>query len=106
MLPPPVLATLEYDPLPNLKSLVVAGDICTRDLIETWGHGGRLVNGYGPTEGTVCTTLARIGTAHADAGIGKPISNVETYVLDSDLKPVPDGAAGELVIGGVGAESV
>ncbi len=69
-----------------------------------------LVNNYGPTE---CTVVATSGVVHpigeADAArvarppaIGRPIANVQLYVLDSLLNPAPAGVAGELFIGGAG----
>jgi amino acid adenylation domain-containing protein len=65
-----------------------------------------LVNAYGPTENTVDATCEFVATA-AQAGpgerpsIGRPIANVETYVLDSCMRPVPIGVPGELYLGGV-----
>jgi amino acid adenylation domain-containing protein len=64
-----------------------------------------LVNNYGPTE---CTVVATSGTIHADGAsaepppIGKPIENVEIHIVDEQLKPVPEGTPGELLIGGTG----
>jgi len=63
------------------------------------------VNNYGPTE---CTVVATSGTIYPDespAGlpsIGRPIANTQVYIVDEQLKPVPAGTAGELLIGGAG----
>ncbi|HAI15718.1 MAG TPA: hypothetical protein DCM12_04495 [Gammaproteobacteria bacterium] len=60
----------------------------------------RCFNVYGPTECTVDTTFSEIkGTSPA---IGRPLSNVRTYVLDEYLNPVPIGSVGQLYIGGEG----
>ncbi len=62
-----------------------------------------LVNHYGPTENTVVTT-AGIVPAQTEIGmapsIGQPIDNVQVYVLDQHMQPVPIGVPGELYIGG------
>jgi hypothetical protein len=68
----------------------------------------RLLNTYGPTETTVVATVCQLaGSAHTDKSlervpIGRPISNVQAYILDRYLNPVPIGVPGELHIGGVG----
>jgi amino acid adenylation domain-containing protein len=64
-----------------------------------------LVNNYGPTE---CTVVATSGVVPADGGretlpsIGRPISNVQVYILGDRLEKVPVGAPGEICIGGAG----
>jgi amino acid adenylation domain-containing protein len=64
-----------------------------------------LVNNYGPTE---CTVVATSGVVSPDnrpdrqPAIGRPIDNVQTYILNNDLVQVPVGAVGELCIGGAG----
>jgi amino acid adenylation domain-containing protein len=63
----------------------------------------RLINLYGPTEGTFAATAADVRAAGAgQPPIGKPIGGAEAYVLDSDLEPVGMGMTGELYLGGVG----
>ena len=64
----------------------------------------QLLNHYGPTENTVVATYAPITCDFRDSSapsIGRPISNVNVYVLDRSLRPVPIGAKGELYIGGL-----
>jgi amino acid adenylation domain-containing protein len=64
-----------------------------------------LINNYGPTEATVVSTSGRIPpSTHTDRPplIGRPIDNMQVYILDELLRPVPNGAPGELHIGGIG----
>jgi amino acid adenylation domain-containing protein len=63
-----------------------------------------LVNHYGPTENTVVTTCTPVAATGTDAPppIGRPISNTQVYILDTQMQPVPIGIPGELYIGGVG----
>ena len=62
-----------------------------------------VVDGYGPTETTTFTTAHRMtGDVPDSIPIGRPLDNMRTHVLDADLKPVPDGAPGELCIAGAG----
>jgi amino acid adenylation domain-containing protein len=64
-----------------------------------------LINNYGPTETTVVATFGRVfPTELADQppAIGRPIDNVQVYILDEHLRQVPFGEPGELCIGGVG----
>lgn len=66
-----------------------------------------LINNYGPTEATVVTTSGRImptqvGQTDQPPTIGRPIANMQVYLLDEQLQQVPDGTPGELYIGGIG----
>ncbi|WP_216206359.1 non-ribosomal peptide synthetase [Amycolatopsis aidingensis] len=65
-----------------------------------------LVNMYGITETTVHVSYLRLDAARAALGgassIGSGIDDLRVYVLDSALRPVAPGGAGELYVGGGG----
>jgi acyl carrier protein len=61
-----------------------------------------LDNLYGPTEAAVDVSWWRCERDAEVVPIGRPIANLELYVLDDFAQPVPLGVAGELHIGGVG----
>jgi acyl-coenzyme A synthetase/AMP-(fatty) acid ligase/acyl carrier protein len=63
-----------------------------------------VVNGYGPTEATVYSTIYSKDLQDLDRNlpIGRPISNTQIYILDENLSLVPAGVAGEIHIAGVG----
>lgn len=64
----------------------------------------QLYNLYGPTEVSIDATWwdCTRGDDRPAVPIGRPIANVQVYVLDSHRKPVPVGVPGELYIGGAG----
>ncbi|NNJ14519.1 amino acid adenylation domain-containing protein [Pseudomonas putida CSV86] len=90
--------------LDSLRTLAFGGEALSAALVgqlrEQWG--GQVYNLYGPTEATIDTSSLLIDGPldTAIAAIGRPISNVRTYVLDSNLQPCPVGSAGELYVGG------
>lgn len=87
---------------PNLTALC-GGEPMTSDLAEALSGSCRaLWNLYGPTETTVWATLERIEPGAERITVGRPIGNVETYILDPERRLVPIGAPGELHIGGAG----
>ncbi|PYS22429.1 MAG: hypothetical protein DMF72_13420 [Acidobacteria bacterium] len=64
-----------------------------------------VVNNYGPTECTVVATSGCINSTDVSdrlPTIGRPIDNVDIYILDENRAPVRDGEEGELYIGGAG----
>ncbi|MCP4662120.1 MAG: AMP-binding protein, partial [bacterium] len=58
-LPPSALAGLGGEHLPDLATLIVAGEACSPELARQWSGGRRFINAYGPTETTVCATCGR-----------------------------------------------
>ncbi|WP_158892881.1 amino acid adenylation domain-containing protein [Amycolatopsis anabasis] len=90
---------LAEDTRPGL--LLMGGEAVGRSL---WSRlravpGMTAVNLYGPTECTVFTTSCRLAEC-ADPAIGRPIRHTRAQVVDADLRPVPDGEPGELLVGG------
>ncbi|HEX2254141.1 MAG TPA: amino acid adenylation domain-containing protein [Thermoanaerobaculia bacterium] len=118
---PSVLALLlqEAEPgqLDSLRNTVVAGEVCPPELLARHRQtlpGVRLVNEYGPTEGTVWSTAfdcfadAAAGDGASDGAgarpvpIGRPIAGVHACLLHEGGGLVPAGVAGELYLGGGG----
>jgi amino acid adenylation domain-containing protein len=101
-LPPSALAALPAEELPDLRVFLVGGEACSADLVARWAPGRRFCNGYGPTETTVYATIAECSDPTEVPPIGRPLANVQAYILDPALQQVPVGVPGELFIGGMG----
>jgi amino acid adenylation domain-containing protein len=101
-LPPAVLSVLPDTELPDLRTIIVAGDVCPEHVVVRWSRDRQFINAYGPTEGTVCATIGEIEEGQWRTPIGRPMANVEVYILDARLQPVPIGVAGQMYLGGVG----
>ena len=62
-----------------------------------------LHNLYGPTEAAIDVSHWTCCDTNRNAvPIGRPISGMQTWVLDGELQPAPQGVVGELYLGGVG----
>jgi|KBSSwiStaDraftv2_1062776.scaffolds.fasta_scaffold01541_17 amino acid adenylation domain-containing protein len=112
-----LVAGLSQEPLDfpeGVRLVVIGGERALPERLEAWrkrfGARVRLVNTYGPTEATVAATSWECpasgeeedGLRLREVPIGRPIRNVQAYVLDRAGQPVPLGGWGELHIGGVG----
>lgn len=92
---------------PSVRLVAFGGEKALAGKLDAWrrhaGVGVRLINLYGPTEGTVAATMCEL-TARRDGmlPIGRPIANTYVYLLDGHGRHVPRGAAGEICIGGAG----
>ena len=92
------------------KRLVLGGEACSWTLIDKGQELSPdcvILNHYGPTETTIGVTTYLVAKNYAadrptTPPIGRPIANVQAYVLDSHLQPVPIWVLGELYIGGDG----
>ncbi|ABX05764.1 non-ribosomal peptide synthetase [Herpetosiphon sp.] len=101
-LPPSVLALLDPRDLPNLQTIVSAGEACTAEIVARWGTNRRFINAYGPTEVTVCATMSQSLRYGMAVSIGNAISNSQTYIVDEHLNLVEGEAVGELLVSSVG----
>ncbi len=102
LLSPSLLSIVPNSPLPALQTITVGGEACSAELVKQWGKGRNLFNGYGPTESTVCTTVALCHPNGKNPPIGKPLANLRIYILDANHQILPPGIPGELCIAGVG----
>ncbi len=95
--------SLEWDDTIPLRTILTGGDKLHRYPPASAPF--ELVNNYGPTENTVVTTSGLAIRNESDTvapAIGRPISNTQVYILNSNLQPMPIGVPGELHIGGAG----
>lgn len=100
-LPPSALDMLPECTLPDLRTLIVAGEACPAELIHRWAPNRQFVNAYGPTESTVCATAWTCATDELQSPpIGRPLPNTRAYPVDRDMNLVPIGFPGDLHVGG------
>lgn len=101
-LPPSVLKIISSENLPDLTSIISAGESYSKDLLAKWSTGRRFINAYGPTETTVCATISDSLGHESRITIGKPMANMQVYILDNHVNLLPMGIAGEICVGGIG----
>lgn len=98
----------EAPDLPRVRIAITTGEPVPPALARRLlAMGENVWNLYGPTETTVWSTAHRLtpdmaGDSPISASIGLPIANTTVSIVDEDGVPVPDGAEGELWIGGMG----
>ncbi|MBW4647068.1 MAG: amino acid adenylation domain-containing protein [Goleter apudmare HA4340-LM2] len=91
----------------NIQSLKPWFELHGDGLRPTGGdRSPQLVNMYGITETTVHVTYRPLSRADLQVGlgsiIGRPIPDLQVYLLDSHQQPVPIGVPGEMYVGGAG----
>jgi amino acid adenylation domain-containing protein len=105
-----LLTYSDPEQLRSLEAVMVAGEACPTPLVKQHYSilpDTTLYNEYGPTEGTVWCSVYRIPpeVGSSTVPIGRPIQNMQLFILDAYLEPVPVGAAGTLYIAGLGVVS-
>lgn len=95
----------------SLRIVIFGGEALDPRILRPWVERNgvdkpQLVNMYGITETTVHVTYHLITSADVGVAsrgpIGRPIPDLETYLLDRQLHPVPIGVTGEIYVGGAG----
>jgi len=107
-----VRAEQELDPAAPalaLRWIIFGGEALELQSLKPWfdrhsDDAPRLVNMYGITETTVHVTYRPLTKADLNSGsvIGKPIPDLQFYILDERRQPVPIGVPGEIYVGGAG----
>ncbi|MFK2889512.1 amino acid adenylation domain-containing protein, partial [Dyella flagellata] len=94
-----------------LRYVVFGGEALELGRLRDWyarhtPQRPQLVNMYGITETTVHVTYLALDQAlvqaRANSLIGRAIPDLQVYVLDASLQPLPAGVAGELYVAGAG----
>jgi amino acid adenylation domain-containing protein len=101
------VADTDLTGLRGLRYLIAGGDVLSPAHVNR-ALGAlpatTLINGYGPTENTTFTCCQTINEeiGEVTVPIGRPITGTDVYVLDEQLRPVPQGEEGELFAAGRG----
>ncbi|RSZ55173.1 amino acid adenylation domain-containing protein, partial [Massilia atriviolacea] len=106
-----IAAQGEHGEAHQLRWVVFGGEALETASLQPWyrrpcNAATTLVNMYGITETTVHVTYRALTASDAQAGmgspVGRPIPDLQVYILDALRQPVPVGVAGELYVGGAG----
>jgi amino acid adenylation domain-containing protein len=105
---PSMMATLNSlrDRLPRLRLLLVGGEALSAGDVDKLLGSARIVNGYGLTETSVCSTCHTVTAADLVTGvippIGRPLMNHRVHLLDRSFQSLPVGCPGEIYVAGDG----
>ncbi len=99
---PTLVALWPTEALADVRLLILGGEACPPEIGARLANESREVwNTYGPTEVTVVACGAQL-TGEPPVRIGLPLAGWDLAVVDGEGEPVPEGASGQLIIGGVG----
>jgi amino acid adenylation domain-containing protein len=107
---PQLHMVVDRDPheLEGLRHVLVGGDVLSAGHVRRLLASGvvdRVIHCYGPTESTLFATIdviREVPDGDTSLPIGTPIENTTCHVVDDELRALPVGEEGELVIGGLG----
>ena len=91
-IPPSVLRVTNANDCPQcLETIVIGGEVTDKVTVQNWANKVNLVNVYGPTEATVCTSLCQCTEDWTVPVIGKEIQGVTYHIHDDDAMDADDG---------------
>lgn len=87
----------------NMQKIFFSGEALEQKLVSNLSNQTQCINYYGPTEtGEVTAEIIKYDPVLENIStIGYRFSNIQLYILDDELNPLPCGVIGELYIGGV-----
>jgi nonribosomal peptide synthetase DhbF len=89
----------------SLKRVICGGESLSIEAVNHFFErfDAEFHHSYGPTETSIAATewTCRRESKHLIAPIGKPLGNIQVYILDAAMQPAPIGSPGELYIGGI-----
>ncbi|KAJ4299243.1 hypothetical protein N0V90_004487 [Kalmusia sp. IMI 367209] len=102
-LTPSVVRMIHPSQVPELKTLILAGEAMSQQDLLTWADRVTLCNGYGPTECSVIAAVNTMSSTMKPNNMGKVLSARGWIVArDNHDHLVPVGAVGELLLEGGG----
>jgi bacitracin synthase 3 len=87
---------IKYNPKLKLDYLMMGGE----KLLPCKNIGFDIINGYGPTEFTVCSSYHVVMGGEENIPIGRPVPNTASYICDRYGNLVPEGVVGEICLAG------
>jgi len=93
--------------LQKIKCLQIGGEKLSISLlkkISAYTKETILYNAYGPTETTSCCSMKKIEDINSIT-IGKPLGNIQIYILNKDMNLCPCGVIGEICVSGNGVSN-
>ena len=90
----------DLDFFKRIHSICIGGEVFPQEFIGMFGMDTNVFNVYGPTECSMWMLECPI--MNEDVTLGKPLKNVQVYIVDKYMCPTPIGVTGELCIAGDG----
>lgn len=93
--PPALLGIFNPQDMPqSLETIIIGGEICPPETVGKWAEKLRIVNVYGPTEATICSSLCLCDAQKWQQPlIGQPVSGTRLKVIDDELYIAGEGVA-------------
>ena len=95
--------------LPDLKWMMLSGESISPEWVNKWLElypSVKIANAYGPTEAADDITQFIVDKPLPDnqprVPIGKPLANLNLYILDESMQLLPIGVPGEICVSGIG----